>query len=190
MDTIADVLNRYETDKQRDHNYGHLYNCLFGSYRDQVRAVLEVGVQNGGSLLALAEIFPNAKICGIDKECSPETMMLETDRIKIVEGDATDVESLLVCGNWLKMKCDVIIDDGSHMPHEQIETARILYQGLADRSWYIIEDIYPSMFGPGLIEWIGSLTYAGYNGINRYSSIMIHPPLCVMSMVPEDERAK
>ena len=59
MDSVEDILNRHDTDKNSSyHNYSRQYNDLFEEYRNDPINFLEIGIYHGGSLLAWREIFP------------------------------------------------------------------------------------------------------------------------------------
>lgn len=64
---IFDAAGRHcnGTDKQSNHAYGDAYDAIFPD-RSAVNLLLEVGVADGSSLLAWQEIFPHAKIVGMD----------------------------------------------------------------------------------------------------------------------------
>jgi len=44
-------------------SYLQSYNDLFASYSNQPVRILEIGIQNGGSLEIWAKYFPNAEVC-------------------------------------------------------------------------------------------------------------------------------
>jgi hypothetical protein len=65
MKTINEILSSHETDKHNDaeHSYGNVYAEVFSHFdREAPIAILELGVQRGGSLFAWREYFPNATI--------------------------------------------------------------------------------------------------------------------------------
>ncbi|MDR0457484.1 MAG: hypothetical protein LBH10_00420, partial [Burkholderiaceae bacterium] len=67
------------------------YDRLFINYRDKELALLEIGIQNGGSLEVLAQYFQNAKNlvgCDINEKCADLTY--EDPRVSVLCGDAGD----------------------------------------------------------------------------------------------------
>src|SRR5437660_1165007 len=76
-------------------HYPEIYDEVFEQYREICRSVLEIGVQNGGSLQALSRKFPEAAVYGLDinAACAALNGTLG-DRVKVVIGDATNLESL------------------------------------------------------------------------------------------------
>ena len=89
------------------------------------------------------EYFPLGKIYSMD--INEE---LETDRGKVYKGDQTNKDDLCrmvkIIGN-----CDVIIDDGSHIPQHQIDTFNYLFENMLNNGGtYIIEDIECTYWNP------------------------------------------
>jgi hypothetical protein len=72
------------------------------------KKILEIGVDNGGSIFMWREYFPEANIIGIDNKDCPQ--LENRDRINFVVEDAYSYKAL----DQLPNDFDVIIDDGSH----------------------------------------------------------------------------
>ena len=94
--------------------YLDIYEAAFANIRDQPVRILEIGVQNGGSLEVSAKYFPRAIAiigCDINPECAK--LRYNNDRIKLVIGDAfsASAEREIVAHS---AEFDIIIDDGSH----------------------------------------------------------------------------
>ena len=67
--TLIDICfnNRYNTDKYTGHTYiQETYNDLFCFRKDNIKKILEVGINTGGSILLWRDYFQNANIYGID----------------------------------------------------------------------------------------------------------------------------
>lgn len=106
METITEILKKYDTDKESFHHYGKPYEEIFSKFnREDKLNILEVGTQKGGSLLAWREYFPNANVYGVDiidivsDEYKKDTV---TRVISDIKEWKNDIE-------W-----DIVIDDGSH----------------------------------------------------------------------------
>jgi hypothetical protein len=82
------------------------------------------------------EYFPNAQIIGMDinKQC-----LFSEGRIRCVYGNQGNIDSLLKA--VLGYTFDLIIDDGSHLAHHQIDSASVLLPYVAPGGIYVIEDI-------------------------------------------------
>jgi SAM-dependent methyltransferase len=134
-------------------SYLPVYDRWFFSYQDASIRLLEVGVQNGGSLQIWAKYFANAqKIVGCD--INPDCAQLEFDdpRIALVLGDVKDAtlrEQILRHSEVY----DIIIDDGSHLNADMIKTFQFFYSRLAPGGIYVIEDLHCSYWA----KWHGGL---------------------------------
>lgn len=115
-------------------NYLWFYDLLFRSRMLEPLRLLEVGVQFGLSLRAWRDYFPLAEITGIDivnNNVSPG------ERIQLVTGNAYDPSMLeRVDGNF-----DIIIDDGSHNPADQLFFVQNYSPKLAMDGLLFVEDI-------------------------------------------------
>ena len=106
-----------------DH-YLPLYHKYFDRYRDgkspdNKLIIIEIGVQNGGSLNMWNKYFgqENCEIYGVDID--PRCQLIEKDNVHIFIGDQENIEFL----EHLKLSIprpDIIIDDGSHIGEHQL----------------------------------------------------------------------
>ena len=151
MTILCELADKHMTDKGGQstvyggypgdtcHNYTPAYHELLGHRREQVRRVLEVGVNAGSSLRMWAEYFPAAQVIGLD--IRPE-VLFTADRIRCYLADQGNAGSLRAAveaaggGGF-----DLIVDDGSHEDHHQVITAETLLPYLAPGGVYVIEDI-------------------------------------------------
>src|SRR4051794_24354474 len=70
------------------------YDRLFASMWDHPVRLLEIGIQNGGSLDIWAQFFPNAEAivgCDINPDCARLTY--DDPRISVIVGDANAPET-------------------------------------------------------------------------------------------------
>lgn len=125
------------------------YQRLLHPLQEHELSLLEIGVQNGGSLDIWSKYFPYAKSivgCDIDPKCA--TLSYPDSPIKIVVGDicsaATVQDVLSACNGSI----DIIIDDGSHTSGDIITTFLSLFEHLNDAGTYIAEDLHCS-YWPG-----------------------------------------
>jgi len=103
--------------------------------------LLEIGVQDGGSLEAWKSILGSkSQIYGLD--LNPECAKLSCDDYKVFSGDQSDPSV------WNKMineigKFDIIIDDGSHVGFSQSKTIDYSLMGaIGQEGVVIIEDTH------------------------------------------------
>ncbi|MBU6529101.1 class I SAM-dependent methyltransferase (plasmid) [Methylocystis sp. MJC1] len=126
-------------------NYFQIYERelkRFSESGDPV-SLLEIGVQNGGSLELWARYLPSGStITGVDISPAVSSLVFQDDRIDVIVADATKYEILeRELGDRL---FDVIIDDGSHISSDIISTFSILFDRLKPGGVYIIEDLHCS----------------------------------------------
>jgi hypothetical protein len=69
------------------------YDRLFAPWRDKPIRLLEIGIQNGGSLEIWSQFFPNAeKIVGCDIDLACTRLKYDDKRVAVVVADATTAE--------------------------------------------------------------------------------------------------
>lgn len=157
LDALARLV---ETDKSSSyHWYTRHYERHLGPIRHSVRNMLEIGVGGstssgvddlefgGPSLRMWSMYFPNAELVGID--IHPKRM--SNPRLTFERGDQSDPEFLRGVierhGPF-----DIVIDDGSHMPHHVAASMGSLFGAVKPGGWYIIEDLavaYDPNYGGG-----------------------------------------
>ncbi|MGA2911973.1 MAG: class I SAM-dependent methyltransferase [Methanoregula sp.] len=133
--------NKDGTDKDTLHSYIETYEKILVPLRDNARNVLEIGVYSGAFLEILADFFDNAQIYGIDIDLSNLRFGKDNPRIHIYELNGTDPDSIKKLG--IK-SFDLIIEDGSHIPVEQIATFNNYAPLIGPGGIYITEDINSS----------------------------------------------
>lgn len=120
------------------------YDRLFKDYRDKPIRLLEIGIQNGGSLEIWSKFFNNASVligCDINPDC--KLLNYDDSRIEIIIGDANSAE---VCErlSQLSPQFDIIIDDGSHLSRDIIKSFALYFPTIVDGGIYIVEDLHCS----------------------------------------------
>ena len=120
------------------------YDRLLLPWKDQAVRLLEIGVQNGGSLEIFARYFGSAsKIigCDIDDKCSQLNFL--DQRIHIVIGDANTPNAFKGI-EALSSEFDIVIDDGSHRSSDIIRSFANYFPKLSEAGIYIVEDLHCS----------------------------------------------
>jgi cephalosporin hydroxylase len=110
--------------------------------RHEPLRLLEIGVQNGGSLQIWHKYLPKgSQITGIDID--PRCAKLSFPRgVRVFTGDAGDaniLKNLLADENF-----DIIVDDGSHRQQDVINSFKSLIPRLSAGGKYFIEDMHTS----------------------------------------------
>lgn len=146
--TSNSICKLYETHEgkvsDKWSHYIHVYDDVFGVIRDDVRSLLEIGVQNGGSLEIWAKYFSSAESivgCDVNEKCGD--LIFDDPRIHVVVGDINVDESRLAIGRWSEY-FDVVIDDGSHRSSDVIKSFARYFPLLRDGGVYIVEDLHCS----------------------------------------------
>jgi SAM-dependent methyltransferase len=135
--------------------YFHAYERLFSPLRDQAVNLLEIGVQNGGSLEVWAQYFANAAQiigCDVDPKCA--NLQYVDPRIEVVVGDATDkrtrMQVMEICNSF-----DIVIDDGSHLSSDIVSAFLSYFPLLKPGGLYVVEDthaLYRPVPGGGVLS--------------------------------------
>jgi len=134
-------------------SYLDIYERVLQPYRREPVNVLEIGVQNGGSLEIWAQYFASATRivgCDVDEKCGQ--LSFADSRIQVVVGDATKADT---CERLrrISQSFEVIIDDGSHRSADVLETFFLLFESLSPGGLYVIEDthaLYWPQYGGGV----------------------------------------
>lgn len=138
------------------------YDRLFSSMRDRPVRLLEIGVQNGGSLDIWSQFFPKAQAivgCDINPDC--ERLTYDDPRIGVIVGDANDPQTqgliLQRSGQF-----DIVIDDGSHLSSDIVKTFALYFPHVAEGGIFVAEDLHCSYwdeFEGGLYHPYSSMTF-------------------------------
>lgn len=151
------ALHAAKTGKASDKwsSYLPAYDRLFAPHRRAGVNILEIGVQNGGSLEVLGKYFADAGViigCDIDPLCA--NLVYDDPRLHVVVASITS-QSAYDQITALAPEFDIIIDDGSHTSAD-IGNAFINYFPLLRPGGvFIIEDthtLYRSNYGGGLLD--------------------------------------
>ena len=102
---------------------------------------MEIGILSGAFLTVLADYFKNAQIYGIDITLKNLRFGKNEPRIHIYKMNGTNPKTVKRLG--VKF-FDLIIEDGSHIPDEQVVTFQNFAPLLSPGGVYIIEDINSS----------------------------------------------
>lgn len=124
--------------------YLEAYETLFDSYRNRPVRILEIGVQNGGSLEIWSKFFPQAeRIIGCDINPLCAGLTYEDPRISVIVGDANDAETTArieeLCESF-----DIIIDDGSRRSDDIVRSFALYFPKLANGGIFVAEDLHCS----------------------------------------------
>ncbi|MEB0047240.1 MULTISPECIES: glycosyltransferase [unclassified Pseudomonas] len=131
------------------------YDRIFSPYRELPVSILEIGIQNGGSLEIWSKYFNNASVfvgCDINPQCA--VLEYEDPRINVVVGDAnSDSSENHILG--LSPTFDIIIDDGSHTSGDIAKAFSRYFCKIKEGGVFVAEDLHCSYWQ----EWEGGIYY-------------------------------
>ena len=167
--TLRELYNRHEgkgSDKWS--SYLDEYENRLGHQKNSIRSILEVGVQNGGSLEIWSRYFKNAEhIIGVDIDPKVGHLRYEDARVHALVGDASKKEIadqiLSICPEGF----DVIIDDGSHTSGDIIRSFSLLFDQVKIGGIYAAEDLHCSYWG----HWGGGLNHP-YSSVSFFKRLV------------------
>jgi O-antigen biosynthesis protein len=145
MATLTELYQQHRgkvSDKWQ--SYLPYYERLFAPYRQQPVRLLEIGVQNGGSLEVWAAYFKNATTligCDINERCA--ALRFDDPRIRVVIGDA----GLAATAERLAAEAesfDIVIEDGSHVSQDIVKAFARYFPRLAEGGVFVAEDLHAS----------------------------------------------
>ena len=142
--------------------YFNEYERAVGDFRNLEVSLLEIGVQNGGSLELWLKYFNQVKkIVGCDINPKCKDLVYEDERVSVIVADANldDTETLITN---LSKNFNIIIDDGSHTSSDIVKTFNRYFPYLSDGGIYIVEDLHCSYwheFEGGLFDNFSSISF-------------------------------
>ncbi len=159
-----DALHRTKTGKVSDKwsSYLKYYDSLFAPLRDKPLRLLEIGIQNGGSLETWSSYFREARLfvgCDIDPRCA--SLRYDDPRIQVVVGDATGADAYARI-KALSDSFDVIIDDGSHKSSDILNAFINYFPLVTPGGLFVVEDahaLYMNDFGGGVLNEFGAYAF-------------------------------
>jgi hypothetical protein len=125
-------------------SYLPIYDRVLSKYKRAPISLLEIGVQNGGSLEIWSKYFESAqKIVGCDIDENCRKLSFSDKRIGVVVGSINS-DSTLEEIKKISDEYDIIVDDGSHRSEDVITSFVKLFPLLKSDGIYIVEDMHTS----------------------------------------------
>lgn len=133
--SLTEIADHFKTDKGTiKHHYTRFYETYFSPLRQRKELTLmEIGVACGSSLKMWSKYFANAKIVGVDIREECRQLCKKYPNISIYISDASQK---VIDGQF-----DIIIDDGSHVSADIVDTFRLNWPNLKPDGLYVIEDL-------------------------------------------------
>jgi hypothetical protein len=159
---LADYFESHQTGRGilKWLHYFDIYHRYFQKFVGREVHIVEIGIFSGGSLDMWKQYFgPKCRIYGVDihKECK----VYEDSQTKIFIGDQADRSF------WEEFKksvprVDIVIDDGGHLPHQQIVTLEEMLPHLQTGGVFLCEDIL------GVHQGFAAYLYGLSDRLNAY----------------------
>ncbi len=143
-------------------SYLDIYDELFTPYKNQEIRLLEIGIQNGGSLDVWAKYFTQAQIilgCDVNERCA--RIEFDDPRIQLILGDSTSQETFDKIVEKSEFY-DVIIDDAAHTSENIVKNFLRYFDRLNSGGIYIVEDLscsYWKEFDGGLFHPFSAVSF-------------------------------
>lgn len=169
-------------------HYFEIYERYLSRYRGTACTYLEIGVAQGGSLDIFQEYLgPDARIVGVD--INPECKKQERPGVEILIGDQGDgdfmARSVVPTGPF-----DIILDDGGHIPDQQLVSFFSLFPHLKDGGLYIVEDLHSTFWLGGQASRFGINFYDFARGLTEKLSLYhVDERLMERYQLPYEQRA-
>lgn len=126
-------------DKSKPHAYGDYYDELLGKLQNSEISLLEIGVNNGGSVRLFHDYLNKAKIVGVDiHDYWNYKKKSDYDRLDLFYFNAYDEEKMKLLPI---QEYDIIIDDGPHTIDSQIYFLNNFTKYLKNGGKLILEDV-------------------------------------------------
>lgn len=135
------------------------YELIFAPFADKDIRLLELGINQGGSLLLWRDYFDRGIIAGLD--FNPVEIVDQSGRIRVYRGLQQDVQLLdRIAADVAPKGFDIIIDDCSHVAeHTKVSFWHLYEKHLKQGGVFIIED-----WGTGYYpDWPDGAAYCGQN---------------------------
>ncbi|HET6159646.1 MAG TPA: class I SAM-dependent methyltransferase [Dongiaceae bacterium] len=133
--SLTEIADHFKTDKGSiKHNYTKVYERYFGPLRAEPGLrLMEIGVACGSSLKMWSKYFNDARILGVDIRPDCANLCRLYPNIAITIQNATEAP---VNGSF-----DIIIDDGSHVSADIVDTFRHNWPNVKPGGLFVIEDL-------------------------------------------------
>jgi cephalosporin hydroxylase len=142
--SLVEIADNSRTDKNTTHSYLPLYQQLLINKKENAKNVLEVGIQQGGSIKLWSDFFTNATVYGLDLMHINDVWEGIKNNEKIIlltSTDAYDEQFFKTNLLYKNIKFDFILDDGPHTLDSMKRFIKLYSQLMVDDGILIIEDV-------------------------------------------------
>ena len=141
--SFKEISDYFDCDKSTYHRYDRIYPVFLEKWRDYKINIFEIGIDEAKSINTWRYYFPKSLIWGMDI-----SKKYTGNGYKVFIGDQSKIEDLINVSSQIP-KCNLIVDDGSHVAEHQIKSFNYLFENLLEFGGvYIIEDTECSYWHP------------------------------------------
>jgi hypothetical protein len=137
-------------------SYLEVYEECFRPFKREAVDLLEIGVQNGGSLEIWSRYFPRARSltgCDINPRCG--ALSYADPRVQVIVGNANEQATFQKIHARSPQGFDLIVDDGSHRTSDVVASFLSYFPLLKPGGVFIAEDMhcaYWEQYGGGVLN--------------------------------------
>ena len=142
--SLAELVNNLRTDKNTLHSYLSLYQSLLINKKDTAKNVLEIGINNGGSIKLWNDFFINANVHGIDIQSIDDIWEDIKNKDRIILYTSNDAYNNAFFNTHFlnkNIKYDFMLDDGPHTLESMQQFIKLYSQIMTDDGILIVEDV-------------------------------------------------
>jgi len=153
-EVLANLFNKYGSDKSNQHNYHLIYSSILNPKKD-IKKIFEIGLgtnypeivstmgsdgKPGASLKAFRDYCANCIVYGADYD---KRILFKDERIKTFFVDQTSPSTFDQLDENIGNDFDLMIDDGLHSPNANLHSLYFFIKKLRVGGYGVIEDISP-----------------------------------------------
>jgi hypothetical protein len=192
VDSLLSIALEEGTDKA--YRFAVSYDKLFSGLRGEEGVLVEIGVAWLSSIRMWHRYFPRFIIYGVDKRRGVRPWMILRDlvalrsditkrysfdgMVRLVYGDQSRKRDLFRVRDRIGGWVDIVVDDGSHVPDDQMLSFWVLYPLVKPGGFYVVEDV--PLDSP-LRDWLRNYHYRCVNDTVHISSealVVRKPVVC------------
>lgn len=154
--TLTEIANSIGCDKGTTSHERHGYTEIYSDFVNKNSHLLEIGIDAGLSVQMWRQWSPSMRLIAIDNRPECITQLVSSMCDARVYDQSNHEELATLVGSIGEGTLDVIIDDGSHRPDDQLLSIVVLFNCLKPDEWY--ENIVQA-------NLVWSLVYAGFAAV-------------------------
>lgn len=141
--SLKNYIDESRTDKNNTHSYLEVYESLFMNKKYSATNILEIGIQDGGSIKLWYDYFSNAKIYGLDimNYNNIWEELKNKERIILSCHNAYNQEFFNIKFSSMQKEFDIVLDDGPHTLASIIFFIKNYSKLLKNDGILIVEDV-------------------------------------------------